>query len=179
MYENYSKHTSYYQLLEYLFDREFIWMPYMELDSNRAYDGIGLRQKYTQETNSRVAPKEDEPCTVLEMMIALSIRCEIHIMDDDSYGNRTGQWFWSMIVSLGLGNYVDDRFNIEEVESIVDSFLHREYKPNGKGGLFTIDDVRQDLSTVEIWYQMNWYVNKILYDEGIIERFGTKNELFY
>ena len=38
------------------------------------------------------------------MMIALAIRCEEHIMDDPDAGDRTGQWFWSMLVSLGLGS---------------------------------------------------------------------------
>ena len=37
---------------------------------------------------------DNKTCSVLEMMIALAIRCEEHIMDDPDVGNRTGQWFW-------------------------------------------------------------------------------------
>lgn len=48
---------------------------------------------------------DNRPCSVLEMIIALAIRLEEHIMDDPDIGNRTGQWFWDMIVSLGLGFY--------------------------------------------------------------------------
>ena len=77
------------------------------MDGNRAEDGIDLRYRFGHEqhySDAMVASfLDDRPCSVLEMMIALSIRCEEHIMDDPDVGNRTGQWFWSMIASLGSG----------------------------------------------------------------------------
>ena len=45
-------------------------------------------------------------------------------------------------------------------------FMDGKYKPNGKGGLFTIPSCERDLRTVEIWYQMNWYLNSIIYEKG-------------
>ena len=39
--------------------------------------------------------------------------------------------------------------------------MNREYEPNGKGGLFTIRGCEEDLTEVEIWYQLNWYLNTI------------------
>ena len=51
------------------------------------------------------------PCSVLEMMIALSMRCEEQIMDDPDIGNRTGQWFWDMIDNLGLGEHERLKFD--------------------------------------------------------------------
>jgi hypothetical protein len=103
----------------------------------------------------------DGPCSVLEMMIALAVRCEETIMDDPAYGNRTAQWFWGMITSLGLNGMTDELYNRFEVDRVVANLLNREYQPNGKGGLFTIRRCDRDLRTVEIWVQLLWYINSI------------------
>ena len=83
-------------------------------------------------------------------------------MDDTRYGDRTTQWFWNMIVNLGLGGMVDALVDIEEVDKIIERFLNREYEPNGRGGLFTIDNCEEDLREVEIWYQLCWYLDSIV-----------------
>ena len=48
------------------------------------------------------------------------------------------------------------------VTSSVTNFLNRNYLLNGKGGLFTIPNTNIDLRDVEIWYQMNLYIDYIL-----------------
>jgi hypothetical protein len=96
------------------------------------------------------------------MMVALAIECEVTIMDDPNIGDRTGQWFWGMIVNLGLGSMTDYKFDDIYVEGVVRRFLDREYEPNGKGGLFTVKNCRYDLRTVEIWNQMCWYLGTIM-----------------
>jgi hypothetical protein len=101
------------------------------------------------------------PCSVFEMMIALAIRCEENIMDDPSKGDRTGQWFWGMITNLGLGSMMDHRFNKIFVDDTIKRFLDRDYEPDGKGGLFRIRNTNKDLRTVEIWYQLCWYLDTI------------------
>lgn len=55
---------------------------------------------------------------MLEMMIALAIRCEETIMDDPRYGNRTKQWFWNMMKSLGLSYMNDDCFDRDKFHEI-------------------------------------------------------------
>ena len=104
---------------------------------------------------------DDYECSVLEMMVALSIKCE-DIMGDDRFGDRTGQWFWGMIVNLGLGSMTDDRFDELYAEDVINIFLDRRYDPDGKGGLFRIKHCRQDLRNVEIWYQMCWYLDTLI-----------------
>ena len=104
----------------------------------------------------------DGPCSVLEMMIALAIRCEENIMDDPNIGDRTSQWFWGMVVNLGLGSMVDCRFDKQFVDETIRIFLNRKYAPNGNGGLFTIRDCDKDLRKVEIWHQLCWYLDKIV-----------------
>ena len=86
-------------------------------------------------------------------------------MKDDAYGDRTGQWFWNMIVSLGLGSMHDNNFNNSYIYFVISKFLHREYKPNGEGGLFTIENCKYDLRNTDIWTQYMWYLNTII--EGI------------
>lgn len=124
-------------------------------DENRALDGIDLRRKFGKDLNYY------GPCSVLEVMIALAIRCETTIMDNPAYGDRTRQWFWGMIKSLGLGSMSDMTFDEEYVEDTIERFLNREYEPNGKGGLFTIRHSKDDLRDVEIWYQLCWYLDTL------------------
>lgn len=135
----------------------------IRMDENRADDGIRLRYRYAiQKGCEEYVDYLNGPCSVLEMMVALAIRCEEDIMDDPSYGDRTGQWFWHMIVNLGLGSMTDDRFDKRYVRERIDIFLNREYEPNGKGGLVTIKNCKHDLRTVEIWYQLNLYLDSIV-----------------
>ena len=75
-------------------------------------------------------------------------------------GNRVGQWFWNMIVSLGMAAMDDTRFNEERAEYIVVRFMNREYQPNGAGGLFTLTHPVDDMRTIDIWYQLMRYLNE-------------------
>jgi hypothetical protein len=77
-------------------------------------------------------------------------------------GNRTGQWFWNMIVNLGLGSMNDVKYNKDYVDSVISRFMNRKYKRNGEGGLFTVKHCKYDLRTVEIWYQMCWHLDDVL-----------------
>lgn len=132
-------------------------------DENRAEDGISLRYRFAVESGYSEAPEDlDDPCSVFEMMVALSIRCEQSIMDDPSIGDRTGQWFWRMITNLGLGHMMDERFDSSLVDDIISRFLDREYEPDGRGGLFTIRNCKYDLRDVEIWRQLCWYLDNII-----------------
>lgn len=160
----YTGDNSYRLLLEYLHDVQFTYS--IRKDINRAYDGIDLRYRFADEYFPEYRYEEVRdllpgPCSVLEMMVALAIRCEETIMDDPGYGNRMSQWFWKMIVSLGLGAMTDRRFDIRYVEEVVERFLAREFEPDGRGGLFRIRNCDQDLREVEIWIIMLWYLDSI------------------
>ena len=83
-------------------------------------------------------------------------------MTDPDIGNRMGQWFWNMIVNLGLGSMSDSRFDAAYTDDVISRFMNRKYKRNGEGGLFTVERCKYDMRTVEIWWQMNWYLDSIL-----------------
>ena len=158
----YDREVSFRRLFTTLHGIEFRYS--ILLDKNRAADGIDLRHRFLFRNGYPEVDDSflDDPCSVLEMMVALSLRCEESIMGDPDKGDRTSQWFWGMIKSLGLGSMMDDLYDHEKVISTIERFLDREYAPNGKGGLFTIKNCDKDLRDVEIWYQLCWYTNTIL-----------------
>lgn len=158
------KKHSYNRLFSFLFDKEFTYI--IDMDGNRAEDGINLRYRfsYANHYDDAVIASylDNKPCSVLEMLIALSIRCEEDKMGDPAEGDRTSVWFWEMIDNLGLGEMSDDMFDEDVAEGIVYIFLTRQYRANGDGGLFTVDNPPRDMRTVEIWYQLCWYLNILL-----------------
>ena len=154
--QKFSKDISYKKLLMKLHDTPFRYS--ILKDENRADDGLTLRYRFSEDADLYLT----EPCSVLEMMVALTIRCEESIMDDPKMGDRTRQWFWKMIKSLGLNEMTDDRYDRKYVDYVIDRFLEREYAPNGEGGLFTIKNCNRDLRDVEIWYQLCWYLDSII-----------------
>lgn len=160
----YAKGSGYKSLLTYLYNTPFTYT--IGMDGNRAADGIDLRYRFASECgyeDSMIATYlDDRPCSILEMMVALAIRCEEHIMEDSDVGDRTGQWFWNMIVSLGLGGMIDVRFNPTYVKFVIDRFLDHKYERNGKGGLFTVENSRRDMRSIEIWYQMCFYLDTMI-----------------
>ena len=152
--------VKYTSLMSHLYD--VVFEPTLDMDNNRAEDGKGLRRRFSIEnfySNQNIEQSLNKNCSMLEMMVALALRCEDTIMTDDNYGDRTGMWFWNMIVSLGLGGMDDSRFDEKYIDIVLDRFMNRQYNRNGEGGLFTIDGIRKDMRDFEIWYQMCWYLD--------------------
>lgn len=159
------KQGCYDRLVQYLYEIPFKYSNPM--DSNRDEDGKALRYRFGYikgVTNLAIDSYLNRDCSsILEMMVALSIRCENNIMSDPDIGDRTSTWFWGMIESLGLSDMTNERFDVEKVDSIIHRFINRSYFKNGRGGLFTIKDKTKDMRTAEIWYQMCWYLDEIIY----------------
>lgn len=162
--ENRITPISYKKLLMYLHNTEFRCV--LSRDMNRAGYGEALRYRFAlmqphEDLIEAVQDCLDEPCSVLEMMIALALQMETIMEDPEHYGDRTTQWFWGMIVNMGLGGMNDDRYHRPTVEMAVDRMLDRTYDQDGRGGLFTVERCHRDLRNVEIWQQMLWYTNTI------------------
>lgn len=162
--DRYSKKLSYRKLFKYLHSVDFDYI--LPMDGNRAENGTDLRYRFGYEHGYEgpiiASYLDDRPCSVLEMMIALALHCEERIMCDPDVGDRTGQWFWDMISSLGLVHMSDLYFDRDYASDVIERFLKRDFKRNGEGGLFTVRNVKHDMRTREIWYQMCDYVNEIL-----------------
>lgn len=156
--------SSFRRLLLYLDSVEFRYR--IRNDSDRANDGIALRRRYALRMEGYeyeyILDCLEGPCSVFEMMVALAIRCEETIMADPLVGDRTGHWFWRMIVNMGLGGMTDAHFDRKYVEKVVKTFLDRKYEPDGRGGLFTIKNCDKDLRKVGIWSITMWYLDTII-----------------
>lgn len=159
--DRYSKSISYRKLITHLHSIEFIYS--IPLDSNRANDGEKLRYRFALcQDCEELSDYLDDPCSVLEMMIALAIRVEENILDDVEIGDRSDQWFWEMISNLGLGGMNDRHYDRDFVQRTIERFLYRDYEPDGKGGLFWIRNCDRDLRKIEIWCQFNYYITNMI-----------------
>ena len=150
-------HNEYAKLLSYLYDTPFEYE--YELDLNRSFDGVDMRRSFELHTGNNRALVSG-PCNMLEMMVALAIKME-NTMTDLDKGDRTGQWFWIMIHSLGLESMTDSNFDENHVEDVLNRFMKHEYSRDGNGGLFTIPDTPDDMRREEIHTQMCWYLNTL------------------
>lgn len=162
--KRFSGRVTYKKLLSFLHMIPFRYE--MRSDENRAEDGVDLRWRFAVDTgrenqNCWIRDCLEGPCSVLEMMAALAIRIEETIMDNPALGDRTGQWFWSMITTMGLGAMNDNNFNRKSAGNIVNTFLDRQYESDGDGGLFRIRGIDVDLTKVDIWTQLCWYLDSI------------------
>ena len=131
----------------------------MEMDQNRATAGERLRWEYMDE---KLIPdvfyKDGIQCSVLEMMIALSLGC-----NDMMVGGEKGasKWFWMMIENLDLMKCQDDNFDTGYVHQQIRIWLDRAFKRNGEGSPFPLKKgVSRDQRKVDIWYQMCGYLSE-------------------
>ena len=135
-----------------LFQVPFKWT--LEHDQNRALDGLELREGYEYEGE----------CTFLEMLVGLCYR-----MDHESSHNQSVYsptfWFLVIIDNLGLGGLGDSDawmdYNCDYVETVFEAcnrVNNRDYLPDGKGGLFPLEYPPDDMTKVEIYYQMTQFM---------------------
>ena len=145
----------YERLLLYLSGRQFVWS--VSHDENRAEDGYSLREKFSDVDfwTGRLPSR----CSVLEMMIALSMRCEDVVYDPDC-GDRTAIWFWEMVENLGLLGMDNIGFDRGYCKEVVNDLLYRKYDRDGKGGLFRVKKHDVDMRKSEIWYQMQTWLSE-------------------
>ena len=104
----------YRHLLSDLFDISYKWV--IELDSNRAVDGMNLREKY------RADYERDMGCSVLEMLIAMCVRFEYSVASEPGEEDPS-RWFWLIIERLDLDLYSDECYDFEAVNSILELWM--------------------------------------------------------
>lgn len=147
-------------LFEYLYFRIFI--SDIGNDMDRASDGKELRHRFAENSNYTyrdVYLYLDDPCNMLELIVALAFRCDDFVLAEPD-DERTGYWIYSMLHSLQLDGLTDDRFDEDYASEAIDIFLNHEYRYNGEGGLFVVNYPPADMRTAEIWCQMNWFLDE-------------------
>lgn len=150
--------NEYSYLLTILNEIEFTYT--IEKDANRYADGLELKKTFCLEVgiNKKYADLLGNQCSILEMMVALAIRCEVTIMSDPSCGDRTWLWFNTMLRSMNLDSQTNFVFDKNYVEDHIRIMLNRSYDEYGNGALFTVNKPLFDMRNIEIWAQMNWYL---------------------
>lgn len=135
---------------------------YVPNDGNRAYDGERLREVFVDDLGLgeyEFSLLIQRPCSVLEMLVGLSRRIPEMVSDKEP-----AQWFWEMIDNLDLSRYSDDAYynegGIVYVRDIVLNMMKRNYTYGGDGGLFPLRNPKKDQRKVEIWYQLQNYLNE-------------------
>jgi hypothetical protein len=149
-----STHT-YQDLFGRMHMTDFLWV--IEFDDNRVQDGLDLRdeffdgRKFEARTNSRT-----DIISMLELLVSLSRRVAF------TAGGDPGTWAWQLIKNLNLHRFYDP-INLEamtKVDEILYSIIWRGYRYSGKGGFFPLRHPEEDQRKVELWTQMNAYVNE-------------------
>lgn len=136
-----------------LHNTEFVWL--IHGDDNRAEDGLELRHEFHR--NIRIdgddLPWMHIPCSVLEMLIAFSRRAEFQT------DMPARDWFWIFLKNLELERCSDAKRGVtQRVSAVLDCFIWRTYKPDGRGGMFPLSSYQEDQRKVEIWYQFCAYL---------------------
>lgn len=142
---------TFWKLFRTLYSTEFVWL--LSGDDNRAEDGLELREEFLFESNIPDDPQwRGTGCSILEMFVAFARRAQFVA------GETIQFWFWHFLENLDL--IVNDASDTtdQEVEQILYEFVWRNYHPDGRGGLFPMDNPPDNQKTVEVWYQFCEYL---------------------
>lgn len=161
-----SPNKTFLDLFELMHNTEFVWI--VPNDDNRIQDGLDLRGEFMNET-ANVSQREiilfsqnmNKGATVLEVLIGLSKRVAF------TAGGEAYDWAWKLIKNLRLNKLCDPFDDSKTVRTmkILEDLIWRTYERNGQGGFFPVKHSMDDQTKVEIWYQMNTYVNEMLVNE--------------
>lgn len=134
-------------MLYVLYETVFLVDPRVPDDQNRVIDAYAFREIYLDQLFDEELPYDfvvREP-SVLEVLVALSVRCEMDIMRDDDLGDRTGEWFWSMMDGLEL---VEIAENGGDILGRLDDFMCH------KCGLFCDNLDLKSVKKESLWSQL-------------------------
>lgn len=145
---------SYLEMFSVLYGTQFVWT--IPGDDNRAHDGTDLRREF-HEQSLIDEPIFVGPASVLEVLVALSRKVAF------AAGGESEPWAWELLVNLGLEHFSDPMSGQqrEELKARLEELLWRQYNPNGYGGFFPLTHPATDQTQLEIWKQMQAYVNEI------------------
>lgn len=149
--------------------------PSLRMDLNRVADGYKLREMFVRFNcydRNDISEYMNMPSNLLEVIIAIAMRCENDIMIDLEEGDHFERWFWRMIFNLGFGDMTNLNYDELEADRILNRFALRRYSPDGYGSLFYIEGCQSDMRKVDIWTQLNWYLNYITEGGNLDENEG-------
>lgn len=163
--ENYS------ELLNTLYETQYIWDKATPLDENRYIDGLDLRESFSYKLKIPkyiVSDSIKGPCSMLEMVCALGVRIDNDIMATYYTGYDHGYfWIQKMLKNLDILQYDNSNWDRRIVEEKLLAFNQKRYSEEGFGGLFYIPDSEKNMRLLNIWDQMCYYIMKNFYKKEI------------
>lgn len=147
---------TYQDLIGIMFEKEFGWV--IPMDQNRLVDGMDLRVEFAHEVHIHPSAMEPlGPCSFLEVLIGLSRRMAFVA------GGLAPGWAWQLLSNLELHRFSDPitRTKHRKVQEIMDTVISRRFAPDGTGGFFPLAWADGDQTQVELWYQLNAYVEEL------------------
>jgi hypothetical protein len=147
---------SYWDLVNLMFDTEFTWSVLM--DDNRLEDGKDLRVEFSHEFRApRSRVLNLAPISFLEVLIGLSRRLSFVA------GGSAPGWAWVLLGNLELQRMTDPLTRPKQARArdILSAVIERAYRPDGMGGFFPLAWPDGDQTQVELWYQLNAYVEEL------------------
>lgn len=147
---------SYFELVWTMFETPFTWS--VNMDDNRLADGMELRAEFAEiHGASRTGMNALGPCSFIEVLLGLARRLAFVA------GDTKERWAWQMLTNLRLERMWDhlSRSKTHAVRHILDTVILRTYEPNGVGGFFPLAWPDRDQRKVELWYQLNAYVEEL------------------
>ena len=107
-------HSGYSDLISFLYNTEFTWS--VPKDNNRAGDGKALRMEYIYQNYYDEGGWTEEPCSWLEMLIALATRIRVDLMPD--FDLEIEDWFWQILDIWGLKQGKNCQFTGQKFENL-------------------------------------------------------------
>jgi hypothetical protein len=156
----------YGKLMKYLNNTEYEFKTL--LDENRLSDALNMRNNFLEEYFGGSYNKYDSTivaacpniivfgphrCSILEMLAALSIRCEIEMTGEPGC-DVLGRMFWIAIDNSGLGKFSDDKFDGQFVKKTVNEMTNFDIFPFHRPGI--------DKNRVDLWYAMQLWITENL-----------------
>lgn len=157
-----TRSNRYSLLLSKLYSTEFVAKN--PRDENRIDDAVELREEFIDYYGFE--PDIDIDCSILELLIGICYRIVEIMGEDEELGVE--KWFWILVDNV-LDDYkIFDNRNLtknrvlnEELNAILYRFVNRKYDFDGSnGGIFPLKRPEMDQKRVEIWYQMQSYLNE-------------------
>lgn len=154
----------YEAVLRELHDIPFYWT--MWSDENRAGDALSFRQyeflnfQHGLEGVDQVWLGNWATATpsVLEVLLGIARRWTYY------FGGDVQPYFQHLFRNMGFDRYpgrVLTSSSKDRIRNKVDNWLSRQFKPNGQGSPFPVDNMRVldifDMRKIDIWGQMNAY----------------------
>lgn len=176
------------ELISYLMEKEFYYNAlFVTRDMDQYYIGREFRYEFNSETGAKTVM--EDYTSVMEVLINFAIesscsgyyttRVKTIDINGKSRANDDVHWhpeafLFEMLMNLGLDYYDNVNFNPYQVDYILDTWMRREFKPNGYGSPFPLDHfVGYTIDDVDIddLREIDMYTMRKLYDIENEKRF--------